>query len=231
MDLLFPPLTKGTIIKRLNRFLAEVESENKRVLAHVPNSGRMEELIAPGVFCWLSQQNKTLRKTSWDLVLVEMGGKFIAVDSRLPNQIFESILRKKALPDYSGVIAWKREAAIIKSRLDFCLTDSRGQIWIEVKSVNLVNDGTALFPDAPTTRGARHLYDLINLKKQGFRSEIVFIVLRSDADFFSPFSEKDPDFSYALSCAIKEGVKVHAFICDVSIRGINLLHEIPVVVK
>lgn len=231
MDLVFPPLVKGMIIKRLNRFLAEVEINDKKDLAHVPNSGRMEELIFPGAACWLSKQNKTGRRTAYDLILVEAAGKLIAVDSRLPNQIMENLLKNKRLPDYSRVISWKREAAVEKSRFDFCLTDDKGKIWLEIKSVNLVNDGMAMFPDAPTTRGTRHLHDLINLKQEGVRSELIFIVLRSDASCFTPYTTRDPDFSCALSQAVKEGVKVRAFISDVSSGGITLMNEIPVLIN
>lgn len=228
MDFVFPPLVKGMLLKRLNRFLAEVDVGGRKILAHVPNSGRMEELLAEGVGCWLSKQNKTERKTTHDLVLVEYNEEIIAIDSRLPNHILENALKYRKLPDMTGIVSWKREAAIGKSRIDFCLFDGRGRIWVEVKSVNLVIDGTATFPDAPTTRGTRHLLELRELIKKGDRAEIIFIVLRSDAKCFTPFALRDPDFSFALSQAAKEGVKARAFTSGVSTRGIILLNEIPV---
>lgn len=232
MDIKFPPFLKGKLIARLNRFTALVEADGKPALAHVPNSGRMEELLVPGTIVLLHKvADNPRRKTAYDLLLVEKEGNLISVDSRLPNDLVEAALQKNILKPLQNANLVKREAAWGGSRFDFYLEDDRGGIWLETKSVNLVEDNIARFPDAATKRGARHLAELIKLKKQGLRSVVLFLVLRNDAFCFAPHWERDPDFSRALLECMREGVEVHAFLCNVQEKGISLGQEIPVIGK
>ncbi len=230
MDIKFPPLVKGILKERINRFTARVEIEGQEALAHVPNSGRLKELLLPGTFIWLKKDETSgNRKTAYDLLLVEKEGKFISIDSRLPNDLVAVGLAKKKIRPLRDVTVIKREKAAGISRFDFYLEDSRSGIWLETKSVNLVENHVAKFPDAPTERGTRHLYELKELKSQGLRAVVLFLVLRDDAVCFSPHRECDPAFSRALEECIREGVEVYAFLCDVEKEGISIAQEIPVI--
>lgn len=228
MDIKFPLLTEGTLIKRHNRFLAEVKIQDNKVLAHIPNSGRMQELLVPGAKLMVVPQNKANRKTSYDVLLVERKKGCIAIDSRLPNNILDVVLAKKKIKYFQDVLTWKREVAYEKSRFDFYLENNSEKIWLENKAVNLVINGEAKFPDAPTERGTRHITELIKLKKAGYRSVIMFIVLRDDADYFTPNWQTDPDFCQALVSAQQNNVEAYAFKCNVSRAGITWGQEIPI---
>ncbi|MBZ4653363.1 MAG: DNA/RNA nuclease SfsA [Bacillota bacterium] len=232
MDIQFPPFIKGILKERLNRFTALVEVDGKEALAHVPNSGRLKELLLPGTPVRLQKdETNPHRKTAYDLLLVEKEGKLISIDSRLPNDLVVAALGKNKIKPLWDVTLIKREAAWGLSRFDFYLEDSRGSIWLETKSVNLVEDHIAKFPDAVTKRGTRHLVELKALKRQGLRAVVLFLVLRNDATSFAPHRERDPDFSRALEECIREGVEVYAFLCDVQEKGISLGQEIPVTGK
>lgn len=231
MDIKFPVLIEGILIKRLNRFLAEIKVHDKIALAHVPNSGRMQELLVPGARLMLAPHNKAYRKTAYDILLVDTIAGWVAIDSRLPNNILDVVLAKKKIKYFQDIVAWKREVTYKKSRFDFCLENNSGKIWVENKSVNLVIDGEARFPDAPTARGTRHIKELIELKKAGFRSVILFIVLREDAEHFTPNWQTDPEFSQALVLAQQNNVEAYAFKCCVNRQGITWGQEIPILLK
>ena len=127
-----------------------------------------------------------------------------------------------------GIDAIAREVQCGASRLDFCLTGAAGRCWVEVKSVTLVREGVAMFPDAPTARGARHVRELTRAVADGDAAAVVFIVQRADAVRFRPYAEHDPDLAAALLAAQAAGVQVRAFSCQVSTTGVRLDRELPV---
>ncbi len=224
----FPPLVYGQFLNRDNRFRATVEVNGKRTWAHVPNSGRLSELFTPGRSIWLSHEQKPARKTDYDLKLVEYGSVLVSVDARLPNPLFEEALKNEHLPGFNFTTL-DREVILNRSRIDFRLSDAQQICWVETKSVTLVKEGVANFPDAPTSRGRRHISELSQAVTQGDRAAVVFIVQRSDARSFSPHFESDPDLSDSLIQAADKGVEVRAFSCQVSLSAINICSEIPVV--
>lgn len=221
------PLVQARLIERENRFRAAVSVAGRRASAHVPNSGRLRELLTPGRPIWLAPVDGATRKTAYDLALVEMPEGLVSIDARLPNALVAEALAAGQLP-WAGNGPVRREVALGESRIDLRVVRDDAPCWIEVKSVTLVREGTAMFPDAPTVRGARHVRELMGAVNRGEAAAVVFVVQRADALRFRPYAENDPNFAAALLAAQKAGVQIHAYRCAVSAEELYLSAEIPV---
>lgn len=232
MYLFTNPTVNGRLIKRLNRFVAAVDVDGQTVLANVANSGRMQELLFPGNRVVLEAHFGKERKTPYDLILAEYGGFLVSVDSRLPNFLVADAINRGLLSAFAGLKVERREVVYGESRLDLKLTsvDSAHPTegFAEIKSCTLVRDGVALFPDAPTTRGARHLRELMRAVKEGYLAYVVFLIQRNDAQSFAPNDNTDPDFGRTLREAVAVGVQVKAYTCHVDQTGVEVVGEIPV---
>ncbi len=221
------PLLPGAFIRRDNRFRATVRLEAQDVWAHVPNSGRLHDLFIPGRPVWLHPAANPHRKTPYDLKLVQMPEALVSIDARLPNPLFAEAVTAGRLPEFACQHI-QPEVRYGDSRLDFRLTGPEGVCWVETKSVTLVADGVARFPDAPTARGSRHLRELITIVRNGERAAVVFIVQRPDACAFAPAAAVDPLFAQTLAQAAAAGVEVRAYACQVDMTEIRLDRAIPV---
>ena len=175
-------------LDRPNRFVAHVLLGQETVTCHVKNTGRCRELLVPGARVYLERGRNPGRRTAWDLIAVEKGGKLINMDAQAPNRVFAEWARER----YDDV---HPEVRYGQSRLDFCLD---GQHFVEVKGVTLEQDGRCRFPDAPTERGTRHLHELIRAVEEGYRATAFFVIQMADAEDFSPNDETDPAFGVAL---------------------------------
>ena len=222
------PQRRGIFVRRVNRFAVEVKVDGRPTLAHLPNSGRMTELLAPGRQVVLTERGTTGRKTAFDMLLVQYEGHWVSVDSRLPSALAFQALRMRALAPWSQYDRVRREVAYFESRLDLELWQGDSRCLIETKSVNLVRDGCALFPDAPTSRGTRHLRTLMRAKENGIDAGVLFVVQRDDAVRLAPFSAADPLFGHTLREAVAAGVEARAYVCSVQPQVISLGREIPV---
>ncbi len=223
-----PLLIAGRFIRRDNRFRVTVEIAGEFVAAHLPNSGRLTELLTPDRSCWLAPCPGPRRKTHLDLKLVEYASVLVSVDARLPNPLFAEALEAGRLAPFQECAHFEREVWLDNSRLDFRLSGPDGACWVEVKSVTLVEDGVARFPDAPTTRGARHVRELTAAVRNGENAAIVFVVQRPDALRFTPHDRADPVFGVVLREAAIAGVGVYAWTCEVNRRAITIARQIPV---
>jgi sugar fermentation stimulation protein A len=223
----FPALIPGRFVNRDNRFRATVKVDGLEQWAHVPNSGRLTELFTPGRPVWLSRVDGGHRKTRFDLKLVEYDFVLVSVDARLPNPLFAEALADGKLPDFSYPVV-EREMTLDESRLDFRLSGPAGVCWVETKSVTLVEQGVARFPDAPTGRGSKHLQTLIKARRSGADAAVVFVVQRPDARQFKPHQQADPIFAKNLRQAAEANVRVLAYNCHVSMNSISLQGRIPV---
>ena len=225
----FPPnLQPATLIVRLNRFVALVRVGKREVQAHVANSGRLREFFQPGREALLVPKGGAHRKTSYDLLLVRMPTGLVSVDARLPPHLVQEAFEAERLPQFGEYSQARREVVYGNSRLDLMLAGAGPACLIEVKSVTLIANGRALFPDAPTERGRRHVGELDQAKKEGLRAAIVFVLQRADASAFSPNDEGDPSFGDALRDAASRGVEIYAYRCNVSEQEIVILNEVPV---
>lgn len=222
-------LVEGIFGERVNRFAALVKIDGKKELVHVTNSGRMRELLQEGVIVVLSRQESKKRKTAYDLIMVKHQGKLVSIDSKIPNQLFYHLWQTRALRDFSSYGECFPEVNYKRSRLDFLLIDGQNKCFIELKSVTLVNGERALFPDAPTERGKKHLEDLVKAKEENIRAVIIFIVQRADGVFFSPHDEMDKGFGQALRQAREKGVEIQAYSCNVTKENISLREQLPVI--
>ena len=225
------PLVRARFLRRDNRFRATVLLDGQKVAAHVPNSGRLGELFIPGTPVYLLPQPRLDRRTPFDLVLVRRGTNLVSVDARMPNRLFAESLREGRLPEFSDNTQVRREVRRGASRLDFLLVESTGErCWVETKSCTLVEDGVALFPDAPTTRGQRHLYELAQAVSAGDQATVAFVIQRSDAYVFSPHPQADPEFKRWLRAADRAGVAIRAYVCQVDLGGIRMTSPVSVVI-
>jgi sugar fermentation stimulation protein A len=229
----FGALVPATFVRRDNRFRVQAQVGERIEAAHLPNSGRLGELLTPGRKVWLAPadlQRNPQRRTAYDLALVEFAGRLVSVNARLPGELVDAALRQGRLSGFESYTTVRREVRLGESRLDFYLAAEPDQspCWVEVKSVTLVTRGTARFPDAPTLRGQRHVRELARVVEQGARAAVVFVVQRDDATQLRPHDEADPAFGRALRHAARAGVEVHAWRCRVSQEEIQLSAAIPV---
>ncbi|AOY77006.1 DNA/RNA nuclease SfsA [Clostridium formicaceticum] len=220
---------EGIFHKRRNRFIAEVFIDDKLEIAHVANTGRMKELLTSGAKVILRKVNEAHRKTQYDLLMVHKDATLISIDSRLPNQLLQQAFMHKSIPYFKQYSDIRREVNFGKSKLDFYISDQKESVLVEAKCVTLVKENKlASFPDAPTDRGRKHILELIEGKKQGFRSAVFFIVQRDDADKFTPNKEMDEAFYEAALLGKKAGVEFYAYNCNVTTHSIALKEEIEV---
>ncbi len=236
--LAFPqPLLPATFLRRENRFRAAVAlASGREVAAHVPNSGRLGELLTPGAVCYVTAATVP-GKTTHVLRLIAYAGVLVSIDARLPGPLFADAWARQAVGEpFSRYTALAREVTRGTSRLDFRLTAADGSCcWVETKSVTLVGDaatglpaGVAFFPDAPTQRGVKHLQALRAARAAGDAAAVVFIIQRPDAHAFAPHPTADPAFAGALRQVAAAGVAIYAFRCAVSLVGIEVVEEVAV---
>ncbi|MGF7185105.1 sugar fermentation stimulation protein A [Desulfitispora alkaliphila] len=223
---------EGRFIARENRFVAVVEVDGIVGKAHVPNSGRMKELLVTGAPVSLVIKSQEGRKTKYKLASVKYKGIWVSIDSSIPNKLLEQSFLRRELFHFSQYRYIKSEVKKENSRFDFLLKSNENEklMYVEAKSVTLVENKRALFPDAPTTRGKKHLDELKQIAIEGGEAAVVFIVQRSDAESFAPNWTMDTQFSQALVAAFNSGVKVYAYQCETSFKDIYIKKEIPVLI-
>lgn len=203
-----------------------VDIDGKPEMAHVPNSGRLREILIPGNPVLLSPAANPERKTRYTFKAVKHEGIWISIDSTAVNDVIEDSLKKGKLSQFGAIKELRREAVYKGSRFDFRILEENGrECFLEVKSVTLVKDRIAMFPDAPTQRGRKHLMELIDAVKNGHRAMVVFCIQRPDADAFRPYDENDPAFGKALREAKNNGVEVYAYKCNVKDDGELVIYK------
>ena len=215
---------KGIFKARPNRFIAEVEVDGNLEIAHVPNTGRCKELLVENAVVWLKPSDNPNRKTKFSLHFVENKSVLVSLYSQQANSIVYDAVVDGKINELSGYDYHQREKTVDNSRIDIYLENSNGDsCFVEVKGVTLIIDGEARFPDAPTERGAKHLKELIKLKKEGNRCCVFFLIQHPAGEFFRPNWENDPIFSQTLNEAYAEGVEILVYRCDNQLDGINLI--------
>lgn len=222
------PLIKGYLIKRYKRFLADIKlDDGSIVVAHCTNSGSMKSCIEEGAEVYLSPAKDPNRKTkyTWEMILIN--NNWVGINTMHPNLIvYEAVKNNKItrLTPYTNV---KREVKFEDSRFDIYAENNTEKCFIEVKNVSMKEGNYALFPDAKTTRGQKHLKTLMEVKKQGMRAVMIYIIQRSDVDIFAPAKEIDPDYALLLKQAYEDGVEIIPLQVKVSPEEIKIQKEIP----
>jgi sugar fermentation stimulation protein A len=222
--LLEGPLHDCEFVERPNRFAAYVSIDGKREYVHVPDSGRLAELLTPGRPGLVSESSNPNRVTGYTLVAVKHAGVSVYIGGARANDLFAEAL--PALRTFAGYEIARREVNVPHGRIDFLLADGQGNsLYVEVKSVTLVEDGVGLFPDAPTDRGTKHVEYLTELGPGG---AVVFVVQRPDCREVRPNERTDPTFARALGAAADAGVGLYAYVCATGRGWVDVGWKVPV---
>ena len=217
---------EGKFLSRPNRFIANVEIEGKLETVHVKNTGRCRELLTPNATVYLEKSDNPLRKTKYDLVAVLKGDMLINMDSQIPNDVAFEWLKNGNLFSKNAKI--RREVTHNKSRFDFYIEAGDRKIFLEVKGCTLEQDGIAMFPDAPTERGVKHIEELIGCVNEGFEAYILFVIQMKPIKVFKPNDNTHKAFGDALRKARDSGVRILAYDSVVTPNSIKLDKEVPI---
>ncbi len=217
------PLIHGTLVKRYKRFLSDIRlNDGTLVVAHCTNTGSMKSCLEEGAEVYISPAQDPKRKTKFTWEMIKINNGWIGINTMLPNQIVAEAILNQEIKNLSGYTEVKREVKIGNSRIDILATNQDERCYIEVKNVSMRKDNIALFPDAVTSRGKKHLEELITIKENGHRAVMVFLIQRSDVDSFAPAKEIDTEYAITLKKAFEKGVEIIPLMAKVSPHEIKI---------
>lgn len=227
----FPPLVEGRLVKRYKRFFAEVElTDGSLVTAHCPNTGPMTGVCTIGAPVLLSESDNPNRKLPYTWELIQVDETWVGINTNLPNKIIGLGLERRAFSELGEYIKIEREVPYgsQKSRIDYRLTRADGQqVYVEVKNTTWTdgksNPRTALFPDTVTTRGQKHLEELIEVVQSGQEAVLIFFINRQDCERFAPGSQVDPRYGKLFGQALEVGVKMLPYRFQSTAAGVNYM--------
>jgi len=224
------PLIEATLIRRYKRFLADVRlPDGETTTAHCPNTGSMEGCAEPGSPVLLSRSLNLKRKLPLTLELVAVNGHWVGINTMRANSLVREAISLGVIPELSGYEDIRSEVRYgTNSRIDLLLSGAAGRCHVEVKNVTLVNGEKALFPDAVTTRGQKHLRELMQVVQTGGRGVIFFVVQREDVHTFAAADSIDPDYGKLLRLAIQNGVEALAYQAQIGSQEIFLTRQLPI---
>ncbi|HOJ15260.1 MAG TPA: DNA/RNA nuclease SfsA [Deltaproteobacteria bacterium] len=227
----WPELTRGILIERQKTFTARVLlDDGSLVRAHCPNTGRMLTCSEPLRPVYLAHSTNPGRSTSHTWEMIEMPGSLVVVDTMVANRLALAAVCRGRVPELACYETARPEVAFHgRSRFDLLLeAPGKPGCIVEVKSSTLVEDGVAMFPDAVSKRALAHVEELGRMGRLGFRTVMLFLIMRNDALAFRPASHVDPAFCRALSAALGDGLEVMAYRADVGLAGVSMGHRVPV---
>ncbi len=216
----------GEFIERPNRFIAHVRVGDEIVISHVKNTGRCKELLVPKAKVILQKAKNPNRKTKYDLISVYKGERLINMDSQAPNDVVDEFLNTDNL--FKDIKVIKREKKYKDSRFDFYIETGDEKIFIEVKGVTLEEEGVVRFPDAPTLRGIKHVKELGDSLRAGYKACIIFVVQMEGVKYFEPNYKTHPEFGEALKKGKEEGIDILAFECEVKENEMFITKKVEV---
>jgi sugar fermentation stimulation protein A len=222
------PLISGLFIKRYKRFFVDVKVKNKIITAHCPNTGSMMGLLNKNNKVWITEAVNKKRKLKYTLQIIEENGSKVGVNTHLTNKIVHHALQKNIIGDFTKNVKIINEKVFGENtRFDFFLEDKNSKSFLEVKNVTLKRKSKiAEFPDSVTSRGTKHLNELINAKKKGFNAYLLFVIQRNDCIKLEIAKDIDPEYSKTLIKAIKNNVKILCYDCKFLTKGIILNNKI-----
>lgn len=203
---------EGTFVSRENRFLGKVEISGDVHPVHVRDPGRLEEILYEGNRVLLKEVDDESRKTDYDLIAGKVDDNWILVNSGFHREIAESVLEDEEIAPFENIRSYKAEQMLGDSRMDFFVKTEWRKIWLEVKGCTLAEEGKALFPDAPTKRGKRHVDELYDVLKEGGDAALLILVFRPDAECFASNEKTDPDFAESFRKAVRNGLEVYPLV-------------------
>ena len=224
-------LLQGTLIKRYKRFFVDINYKNKIITAHCPNPGSMMGLLNKGNNIWFSQSNNPKRKLKYTLEIIKVVKNLVGINTLLTNKIVLEALnlkKIKSLTKYDNIKAESKFST--NTRFDFLISNSKEKCFLEAKNVTLVRDKKiAEFPDSITLRGTKHLIELINAKKKGFESYVLYLIQREDCKAFKVAEDIDKDYKNAFDKAIKAGIKILCYDCKISHKEVKINNQIELI--
>ena len=224
-------LLQGTFDKRYKRFFVDIKYENRIINAHCPNSGSMMGLLNKGNKVWFSESDNSARKLKYTLEIIEVEKNLVGINTFSSNKIVSEALNQKKIKSLVKFNNIRSEVKLSKkSRFDFLISNNKEKCFLEVKNVTLVRRGKiAEFPDAITSRGTKHLNELITAKKKGFQSYILYLIQREDCDFFKIAEDIDEKYKFAFNEALKSDVKILCYDCKLCDEEIKLNNQIKLI--
>ena len=221
-------LIHGHLIKRYKRFLADVKlDDNTEITAHCTNSGTMKSCLENGAEVYLTPVNDPKRKTKFTWEMIKINGDWVGINTGNPNKLAFDAISAGTIPELAGYTNVKREVKFSDSRFDVFAENESEKCFIEVKNVSLKEGRYALFPDAVTTRGQKHLRTLMEVKANGMRAVMLYIIQRSDVEIFAPAKDIDPQYAALLKQAVAAGVEVIPMQAKVTPEKIELVKKLP----
>ena len=221
-------LISGLLIKRYKRFFVDVKINRQVITAHCPNTGSMQGLLKKGNKVWLSKSDNPKRKLKYTLEIIEDNKSKVGVNTLSANKIVFHALQNNSFTEFDNIEEIKPETKFgEKTRFDFLIIKKKEKIFIEVKNVTLSRKrGVAEFPDAVTTRGLKHLNELIKAHKKNYKIFIIYLIQRDDCEFFSIAKDIDSNYRKALVNAVKNKLNILCYDCKFSSKGIILNKKI-----
>ena len=221
-------LISGLFVKRYKRFFVDIKINSRIITAHCPNTGSMFGLLKKDNKVWISKSNNPKRKLKYTLEIIEDTGSKIGVNTLSANKIIYHALQNNLIKEFNNISNIQPETKFgLNTRFDFLITDEKNKSFIEVKNVTLSRKrAIAEFPDAKTTRGLKHINELLKASKKNYNIFILFLIQRNDCKSFTIAKDIDPDYSIALSKAVKNKLKILCYDCKFSPKGIKLNKKI-----
>ncbi len=218
---------EGIFIERDNRFLSTVKIDGKIEKVHVHDPGRLKELLYKGNKVFIKEADNKNRKTKWDLLAAHFNGSPVFINSMYHSKIAKKILTDEDISPFGKVSEIKSEIKLNESRIDFLLKKDKN-IWVEVKGCTLSANGMALFPDAPTLRGRKHIETLLKVKDSENEIALLILIFRKDSKIFSPNEKTDPKFAEIFYKALRKGLKVFPLVLEYDGYWIKFLKKISI---
>jgi sugar fermentation stimulation protein A len=217
-------LISGLLVKRYKRFFVDIKIGNKIITAHCPNTGSMYGLLKSGNRVWLTESSNPKRKLKYTLQIIENNKKKIGINTHLTNKIVLGAIKNKLIPEFENITNVKQEVKFgDNTRFDFFLSNNKYKYFLEIKNVTLSRKKSiAEFPDAITSRGAKHISELLKAKKKNYKIYILFVIQREDCTKFKIANDIDQIYSNLLSKGIKKGLKILCYDCKFLSKGIKL---------
>tara|TARA_B100001121_G_scaffold254375_1_gene231528 strand:+ start:267 stop:965 length:699 start_codon:yes stop_codon:yes gene_type:complete len=226
-------LILGQLIKRYKRFFVDVKINNRKVVAHCPNTGSMMGLLKYGNKVWLSESDNPKRKLKHTLEIIEDNKSKVGINTHLTNKIVLEALKKNLLKEFKNPVSIRQEVKFGENtRFDFLITKNNKKYFIEVKNVTLSRQKRiAEFPDAVTSRGLKHVNELLSANKKGYNIFLFFLIQRDDCNEFVLAQDIDPNYCRLLKKAVKKNLKILCYDCKISSKGIKLNQKIKCSIK
>jgi sugar fermentation stimulation protein A len=223
-------LISGLFIKRYKRFFVDIKLNNQIITAHCPNTGSMYGLLKKNNKVWISKSNNPARKLKYTLEIIEDHKVKVGINTHSTNKIVLHALKNNLIKEFKNLLEIKPETKFgANTRFDFLVINKSIKAFIEVKNVTLSREKKkAEFPDAVTSRGLKHIQELMNASKKGYKIYILYLVQREDCDSFSIADDIDTDYAKALAKAVKNNLNILCYDCKFSSKGIKLNKKIKI---